>query len=228
MKAEYHPLEQDVEEQKRESSSGTVGRRKALIVAGVGIGILVSMLFALFAHGGMFTDTLFNTPSTGAEKQGAGILFVSGDEVLLLERNSKHNDKTWGLPGGNVEAGDWTLRDTASREAKEELGSLPQYEIITEIKTRRGKTQQKHYSVFVARLLSPQLEFSPQLNAEHRSFRWFPIAEASKLDNLHPVVDILFTDPSRKKLAAAMNLDPEVVALGRHPKKLGAGLFFPL
>jgi hypothetical protein len=34
------------------------------------------MLFALFAHGGMFTDTLFNTPSTGAEKQGAGILFV--------------------------------------------------------------------------------------------------------------------------------------------------------
>jgi len=62
--------------------------------------------------------------------------FRSGDKVLLLERNSKHNDKTWGLPGGNVEAGDWTLLDTASREAKEELGNLPQYELITEIKTR--------------------------------------------------------------------------------------------
>jgi len=61
----------------------------------------------------------------------------SGDKVLLLERNSKHNDRKWGLPGGNVEVGDPTLLDTASREAKEELGDLPQYEIVTEIKTRQ-------------------------------------------------------------------------------------------
>ena len=168
---------------------------------------------------------------------------------------------------------------------------------------RRGKELQKHYSVFVARLLKPQQEFVPQLTEDHSSFRWFPIAEAAKLEGLHPVLENVFTDPSRsvyfgptccsvwsgwscvlsiltscmcpqslrlirggrnaaalesnitscetlicpyapafrcriahpkfcllpwcrKQLAAAMNLDLEVVASGKRPKKLGAGLFF--
>lgn len=59
------------------------------------------------------------------DKIGSGLLFTSGQEVLLLLRNSKHNDKTWGLPGGNQERGDLTLFDTAQREAREEMGELP-------------------------------------------------------------------------------------------------------
>jgi 8-oxo-dGTP pyrophosphatase MutT (NUDIX family) len=60
------------------------------------------------------------------EKTGAGILFSCEDEVLLLLRNSKHNDNTWGLPGGNVEEGDASLFETAKRESTEELGPLPE------------------------------------------------------------------------------------------------------
>ena len=40
-------------------------------------------------------------------------------------RSSKHNDKTWGLPGGNADVGDASLLETAKREAIEEMGMLP-------------------------------------------------------------------------------------------------------
>ena len=59
--------------------------------------------------------------------------------VLLLLRNSKHNDKTWGLPGGNSE-NDETLLQTAVREAGEEMGPLPAgYEVRREVLTRWGR-----------------------------------------------------------------------------------------
>ncbi len=51
-------------------------------------------------------------------------------------RNSKHNDRTWGLPGGNADPHDASLRATATREATEEMGSLPEYEVLTEILTK--------------------------------------------------------------------------------------------
>lgn len=53
------------------------------------------------------------------------IKFRCSGEILLLLRNSKHNDKTWGLPGGNVDPGE-TLLQASVREAKEEMGELPQ------------------------------------------------------------------------------------------------------
>ncbi len=59
----------------------------------------------------------------------------SGGEVLLLKRSSAHNDQKWGLPGGNVEEGDKDLIDTAKREATEEMGTLPPFDVKGEILT---------------------------------------------------------------------------------------------
>ena len=70
-------------------------------------------------------------------RQAAKHCCRSADKVLLLEKNSKHSDKKWELPGGKFKPVDWTLLDTASREAREELGDVPQYELLTEIKTRQ-------------------------------------------------------------------------------------------
>ena len=42
------------------------------------------------------------------DKVGAGLLLTcleTGDVMLLL-RNSSHNDRTWGLPGGNADEED--------------------------------------------------------------------------------------------------------------------------
>lgn len=60
----------------------------------------------------------------------------SDTDVLLLLRNSKHNDMTWGLPGGNAEAGDASLLDTARREAGEEMGSMPPCNVSGQILTK--------------------------------------------------------------------------------------------
>lgn len=66
--------------------------------------------------------------------------------MLLLKRSSKHNDATWGLPGGNAEQGDADLQATALREATEELGTLPSHSIGASLLTKRGKNKQKHYT----------------------------------------------------------------------------------
>ncbi len=60
----------------------------------------------------------------------------SGTDVLLLLRNSKHNDLTWGLPGGNSESGDASLLDTAKREGREEMGAVPPCNASAQILTK--------------------------------------------------------------------------------------------
>jgi len=54
----------------------------------------------------------------------------------LLLRNSKHNNNTWGLPGGNVEDEDTDLLVTAKREAQEEMGSVPEATYQNQILTK--------------------------------------------------------------------------------------------
>ena len=63
-----------------------------------------------------------------------------GGEVLLLRRAGRHNYGTWGLPGGNADAGDADLLATARREAEEEMGpGLPPFEVVAQVLTVRGK-----------------------------------------------------------------------------------------
>jgi ADP-ribose pyrophosphatase YjhB (NUDIX family) len=57
--------------------------------------------------------------------------------VLLLRRASKHNDNTWGLPGGNAEGADGgSLLATATREAREEMGGVPPFTVAAQLFTR--------------------------------------------------------------------------------------------
>lgn len=137
-------------------------------------------------------------------KVGAGLLLCAAGKVLLLKRNSKHNDNTWTVPGGNVDDTDSSLLGTATREAMEELGSVPPFEVKAQITTKRGKRKQKHYTVFVADV-HPSLvtQFEPQLSAESRAWKWVPwadvLAAAAGRSNqpdfdLHPVVVVLASE----------------------------------
>lgn len=60
----------------------------------------------------------------------------SGDEALLLLRNSKHNDNTWGLPGGNADDTDADLLATAMREGREEMGAVPPCNVTGQVLTK--------------------------------------------------------------------------------------------
>lgn len=62
---------------------------------------------------------------------------------------------------------------------------------------RRGKHNQKHYTVFIAGLDNAQDRHSyiPQLNHEHSTYRWWKWSELTGPDApaLHPVVNRLVT-----------------------------------
>jgi 8-oxo-dGTP pyrophosphatase MutT (NUDIX family) len=149
-----------------------------------------------------------------AEKLGAGFLFCCDGEVLLLLRRSKHNDKTWGLAGGNADSGE-TLEQVALRESFEEMGGVPAGAVVgdsgTPFLTVRGKRMQKHYTVFVKHI-TPEAKgaFVPELNEEHRQWHWFPASRVAKAANseaqelpLHPVVTKLFlAHPDAMQVAA--------------------------
>ena len=56
--------------------------------------------------------------------------------LVLTRCDSKNHDNTWTLPGGNTEEGDSNLLGAATREAMEELGQLPPFEVKTQILTK--------------------------------------------------------------------------------------------
>lgn len=62
--------------------------------------------------------------------------FRAEGDILLLRRNSSHNNATLSVPGGNVDLEDEHLQKTAEREAVEEMGSCPNYTYKGEIDTR--------------------------------------------------------------------------------------------
>ena len=138
--------------------------------------------------------------AVGVKKSGAGLLIVSDGEVLLLLRSPKSgNPNTWGLPGGNLDAGETAIA-AALREATEELGQrVPNYSVNSEITTMRGKKIDKLFIVFVVEIsAADKLTFAPALNEEHTQFRWFKLSEIPGVPNLHPVVKKLFKEHSQQ------------------------------
>lgn len=168
--------------------------------------VLISVAAVSTAVASLPVDKLEVQPDNSpAAKRGAGLLLTSGSELLLLLRNSKHNNNTWGLPGGNVEDEDTDLLVTAKREAQEEMGSVPEATYQNQILTKRGKNGKKHYTVFIGRMTAAaKAGFQPQLNKEHSRWKWFQLDNALQLPNLHPVVELMFSDEHKQQVATAM------------------------
>lgn len=63
---------------------------------------------------------------------------------------------------------------------------------------RRGKNNEKFYTVFLA-VVSPDAKekYAPLLNEEHSAWKWFPLDEAIKKKDLHPVVEKAFKKKHR-------------------------------
>ncbi|KAG2430314.1 hypothetical protein HYH02_013791 [Chlamydomonas schloesseri] len=145
-------------------------------------------------------------------KVGAGLLICCEGSCLLLRRSeSSGNPGSWGLPGGNADEADrGDLLGTAMREAREEVGQLPEgLHVLGQVLTRRGKALQKHYTVFVASIPgSSRARYAPQLNDEHTDWRWVDLAHVAALaGGVHPHAHLL-------PAAAAQQDDGEASAGG--------------
>ncbi len=106
--------------------------------------------------------------------RAAGILYVSGDSVLLLKRS---DTGLWAFPGGKIEDGE-TPEQAALRESFEETGLKPaNMEQID--RTDDGSVE---FTTFLAKIDRS----GPTLDDEHTEFTWADLA--SPPQPLHPGV----------------------------------------
>jgi 8-oxo-dGTP pyrophosphatase MutT (NUDIX family) len=106
-------------------------------------------------------------------RAGSGMLFTTGQKILLLERASwVMQGGTWGIPGGAIPVSDKTGRlmpalASAKREVREEIGRVPPHQIVGKYVYQDGPFK---FTTFVA-LVSR--EFVPRLNDESTDYLWW-------------------------------------------------------
>lgn len=111
----------------------------------------------------------------------AGILFVHDGKVLLLKRSadSAAAPRTWGFPGGGIEAGE-TPEQAARRELQEECGLSYNGPLTPLWTTADG------FKCFGA--LADDA-WTPKLNAEHTAYKWATFDPEVRLPSkLHPSI----------------------------------------
>jgi mutator protein MutT len=127
-----------------------------------------------------------------ARGAGAGILFVCKDNnmILLVQRSPTVSEpSTWGVPGGNIEAGE-TPAKAAIRETKEELGSMPQRTWY--INTMINKSPIGTFYIFILGISEQEKDIwtsNIRLNKENHRLKWFKLNELPK--NLHSAINII-------------------------------------
>jgi ADP-ribose pyrophosphatase YjhB (NUDIX family) len=115
-------------------------------------------------------------------RQGAGMLFTTGERILLLRR-SRHVEEpgTWGIAGGAVRVdeygGEEALIDAATNEVLEEQGSMP--EDAQPVGSTVYRESGFQYTTFIMRV--PQAEHQPRLNWESDRYGWFTEQELARI-----------------------------------------------
>lgn len=129
-------------------------------------------------------DRLVERRTGGDLAQAAGVLFVSGGKVLLMQRGAGGDfGGTWAFPGGGIEEGE-TPAEAAIREVFEETGYQVDDANLLKAHTRRV-ADGTDFTCFRCDLTLP---FEPVLNDEHGAAGWFSPGELPA--NLHPGVGI--------------------------------------
>lgn len=136
-------------------------------------------------------------------RSAAGLLFVCGNQILLTKRSQEvDNPGVWGIPGGSVSGESFYSSERRSaaepiseektyagalREASEELGNIPKFQVLDRVIYRDGGFTYTTYVVGISPLTKKFWQI--QLNWENDEARWFSINRVPR--NLHPGVQYL-------------------------------------
>ena len=133
---------------------------------------------------------------------GSGLLFTTGEAVLLLKRSvAVEEPGTWGIPGGAIPKENGRLMDalvSARKEGEEEVGRLPRFKVVDKYVFKDGSFK---FTTFVARV---DREFTPQINWESDAYAWVNHEDTFKY-RLHPGVVALLkhVNPFEKNMHEA-------------------------
>lgn len=121
---------------------------------------------------------------------GSGFLFMFGNRALLLKRSSwVMEGGTWGIPGGAIphdqHGRPMATLESAKRETREEIGTLPKYRMISKFVFRKPDFV---FTTFVAEVSAM---FEPKLNDESDDYVWISLENALERLPLHPGVRAL-------------------------------------
>lgn len=130
-----------------------------------------------------------NSKSNTDGKTGAGLLFLNdefagGDpHALILKRAKESNHgKTWSLPGGNYDPElDRGLYETALREAREELGSVPDISSVRgSLLVRWGEDDDNEFTVFLVETSANKGLWQPELDVENTDSKWISLKDLDR------------------------------------------------
>lgn len=72
---------------------------------------------------------------------------------------------------------------------------VPDYALRMQVLTKRGKNEQKHYTVFICPIAcNARDSWEPTLNEEHSAWRWVKADELRQQTDLHPVTEMVLKD----------------------------------
>jgi uncharacterized protein len=127
-------------------------------------------------------------PNGDEKSSGAGLIFTTSDGKALFVKRSAVGDHAgeWCFPGGRVEQ-DEEPHEAARREALEEIGLLPQWEVAP----LHRKTSDEGVD-FVTFGQPVDAEFEPTLNDEHDDHIWASLTDPPK--PLHPGVAAMLAE----------------------------------
>ena len=123
--------------------------------------------------------------------KGAGCLFIRnhpkfGPQLLTVLRSEEVEEpNTWGISGGAVIPGQDDYQ-TAIRESKEELGSLPRNFRRVNQYVWQNPGGSFTFTTYILEVLPPDLDWTPNsFNREVAGIKWISLSDAQTIPNLH-------------------------------------------
>ncbi len=109
---------------------------------------------------------------------GVGIVVLKGEQVLLIKRGKPPREGRWSLPGGRQRLGE-TVRETASREAREETGCRVRVTALLDVVDSITRDDQGairfHYTL--VDFLAEWQEGAPRASGDAAAALWADLAD---------------------------------------------------